>query len=176
MPLIDLSFVSFERSHLLLPESTPRFLGPFTEVHMEGIEEHPEVPEHELKDVFDVEIRQRDSSGSLNQTPRSRPRAASTSRHLHLTRGSPSDPAIPQNDEGILFSPPSGRSLLQPCCSAEVNRVRWRIRFFFMDPIQKWRHKHQFPWKLFLQVIKIIFVTIQVCTDYGKFEKTSAVI
>ncbi|GAU87601.1 hypothetical protein RvY_00426-1 [Ramazzottius varieornatus] len=166
VPLIDLSFVSLERSQLLLPESTPRSLSPFTELPMEHIEEHPEVPDHELKDVFEVDVRQRDSSGSLNQfTPRSRPRAqSSTSRHLHLTRGSSSDPAIPQNDEGIMFSSGSGsgRPFLQPCCSAEVNRVRWRIRFFFMDPIQKWRHKHQFPWKLFLQVIKIIFVTIQL--------------
>jgi hypothetical protein len=51
---------------------------------------------------------------------------------------------------------------VQPCCSAEVERMKWRIRFFFMDPIQKWRTRHHFPWKLFLQVIKIVFVTIQV--------------
>ncbi|OQV13272.1 Mucolipin-3 [Hypsibius exemplaris] len=50
----------------------------------------------------------------------------------------------------------------QPCCSAEVNRMKWRIKFFFMDPIQKWKTRHQFPWKLFLQVIKIVFVTIQL--------------
>lgn len=49
-----------------------------------------------------------------------------------------------------------------PCCTAAVNRMRSKIKFFYMDPVQKWKTKHYFPWKLFIQIVKIIFVTIQV--------------
>ena len=37
---------------------------------------------------------------------------------------------------------------------------------YFMNPIEKWKCKKKFPWKLLLQIIKIIFVTIHVLT-YG---------
>lgn len=46
------------------------------------------------------------------------------------------------------------------------NRLRWKLKYYFMNPIEKWKAKKKFPWKLLLQIIKIIFVTIHVLT-YG---------
>ena len=46
------------------------------------------------------------------------------------------------------------------------NRLRWKLKYYFMNPIDKWKTKKKFPWKLLLQIIKIIFVTIHVLT-YG---------
>lgn len=46
------------------------------------------------------------------------------------------------------------------------NRLRWKLKYYFMNPVEKWKAKKKFPWKLLLQIIKIIFVTIHVLT-YG---------
>ena len=41
-------------------------------------------------------------------------------------------------------------------------RLKRRLRFFFLNPVQKWAATRRFPFKLFTQIIKIIFVTVQV--------------
>lgn len=43
-------------------------------------------------------------------------------------------------------------------------RLKRRLRFFFLNPVQKWAATRRFPFKLFTQIIKIIFVTVQVCS------------
>ncbi|KRX93818.1 Mucolipin-3, partial [Trichinella pseudospiralis] len=45
--------------------------------------------------------------------------------------------------------------------SEEEEEMRLRLRFFFMNPLQKWSVRHRLPWKLLLQFVKIIFVTLQ---------------
>ncbi|CAK9302414.1 unnamed protein product [Gordionus sp. m RMFG-2023] len=40
--------------------------------------------------------------------------------------------------------------------------VHRRLKFFFMDPLQKWKIRKQFPWKLTLQLVKIVFVTFHI--------------
>ncbi|XP_001606145.2 mucolipin-3 [Nasonia vitripennis] len=42
-------------------------------------------------------------------------------------------------------------------------RMRRRLRFFFMNPIEKWQAKSRFPYKFVVQVIKIVLVTVQLC-------------
>lgn len=42
------------------------------------------------------------------------------------------------------------------------DRLRRKLKFFFMDPCEKWKAKRRFPWKLGLQVLKILLLTIQV--------------
>lgn len=42
-------------------------------------------------------------------------------------------------------------------------RMRRKLRFFFMNPIEKWRARRKFPYKFVVQVIKIILVTFQLC-------------
>ncbi|KFM57639.1 Mucolipin-3, partial [Stegodyphus mimosarum] len=46
-------------------------------------------------------------------------------------------------------------------CSSEI--LKRRLKYFFMNPIDKWRTKGKFPWKLLLQIVKIVFVTLQLC-------------
>jgi hypothetical protein len=41
-------------------------------------------------------------------------------------------------------------------------RMRRKLRFFFMNPIEKWQAKRRFPYKFIVQVIKIVLVTAQV--------------
>lgn len=44
----------------------------------------------------------------------------------------------------------------------DLYALRQRLKHFFMDPLQKWRIKNRKPWKLLIQIIKILLVTIQV--------------
>ncbi|VIO93350.1 Coelomocyte uptake defective protein 5, isoform c, putative [Brugia malayi] len=41
-------------------------------------------------------------------------------------------------------------------------RLRRHLQFFFMDPITKWKMRHQFPFKLVLQIFKIVFISVQL--------------
>lgn len=41
-------------------------------------------------------------------------------------------------------------------------RMRSRLRYYFMNPLEKWEARRQFPYKLTLQLIKIFLVTLQV--------------
>lgn len=43
------------------------------------------------------------------------------------------------------------------------DRMRRKLKFFFMNPIEKWQAKRRFPYKFIVQVIKIILVTVQLC-------------
>lgn len=40
--------------------------------------------------------------------------------------------------------------------------MRWELRYFFMNPYLKYKKRGRKPWKLGIQLLKIIFVTIQV--------------
>lgn len=67
---------------------------------------------------------------------------------------------------GACSSPSSrdeshSESLATGKLSAE-NRMRRKLRFFFMNPVEKWQAKRRFPYKFLVQVFKIFFVTIQV--------------
>ncbi|XP_064120472.1 mucolipin-3-like isoform X2 [Macrobrachium nipponense] len=44
----------------------------------------------------------------------------------------------------------------------EARALRKELRFFFMNPIQKWRFRRRFPWKLLVQIFKIILVTAEL--------------
>lgn len=41
-------------------------------------------------------------------------------------------------------------------------KMRNRLTFFFMNPIEKWKTRRRFPYKFLVQIIKIILVTLQV--------------
>ena len=182
IPLIDFGIAlnPFTKSFPDDPPLFPMMLSPDVQggdlLHVEDGNE----------DVFEQQPQSEPVSASItghpSQNHKNHRRKSATRQHLHLTHRSPdrgrSDTMNQSGEESssTFFSPPltngtltgemSGssqeRPRVQPCCGAEVNRMKWRIKFFFMDPIQKWKTRHQFPWKLFLQVIKIVFVTIQV--------------
>lgn len=46
-------------------------------------------------------------------------------------------------------------------CIEEV--LKRKIKYFFMNPLEKWKTKGKFPWKLVLQIVKMIFVTFLLC-------------
>lgn len=51
-----------------------------------------------------------------------------------------------------------------------VESMRRKLRFFFMNPVEKWKARRQFPWKLLLQIIKIVVVTVQlVLFGYARY-------
>lgn len=43
-----------------------------------------------------------------------------------------------------------------------VECLRRRIKYFFMNPCEKYHARGRKPWKLILQIIKIAIITIQV--------------
>ncbi|XP_046434419.1 mucolipin-3-like [Neodiprion fabricii] len=47
--------------------------------------------------------------------------------------------------------------------TAAENIMRRKLRFFFMNPIEKWHAKRRIPYKFIIQVIKLILVTVQLC-------------
>lgn len=49
-------------------------------------------------------------------------------------------------------------------CPREVMKAR--IQYHFMNPIKKFRARRRKPWKLLLQIVKIVLVTVQVCQTH----------
>lgn len=43
-----------------------------------------------------------------------------------------------------------------------IERLRRHLQFFFLDPMQKFKLRRQFPFKLALQIIKVAIVTAQL--------------
>ena len=44
----------------------------------------------------------------------------------------------------------------------QVDQLRRRVKFFFMDPCSKFKARRHIPWKMGLQFIKILIITGQV--------------
>lgn len=47
--------------------------------------------------------------------------------------------------------------------------LREDLKFYFMNPCEKYRARHQIPWKLGLQILKIVMVTTQVIRIFRSF-------
>uniref|UniRef100_A0A034VPR4 Mucolipin-3 n=1 Tax=Bactrocera dorsalis TaxID=27457 RepID=A0A034VPR4_BACDO len=61
---------------------------------------------------------------------------------------------------------PSGSTNMEgasPMSSYNEERMRRKLQFFFMNPIEKWHARRKFPYKFVVQVVKIILVTMQLC-------------
>ncbi|PNF35721.1 Mucolipin-3 [Cryptotermes secundus] len=72
--------------------------------------------------------------------------------------------------EALVMSRAQTSTSLSSACSyrstdvdISEERMRRKLRFFFMNPIEKWQAKHRVPYKFVVQVIKIILVTVQLC-------------
>ncbi|KAF6215791.1 hypothetical protein GE061_000126 [Apolygus lucorum] len=75
------------------------------------------------------------------------------------------DQLISTEEMGLNFeSGGSSRVEAQPldikCYEA---KLRLKLKFFFMNPIEKWNTKRKIPYKFIVQIIKIVLVTIQLC-------------
>ncbi|XP_016919158.1 mucolipin-3 [Apis cerana] len=65
--------------------------------------------------------------------------------------------AVSSSHSTITDQPISNMSLFTE------EKMRRKLKFFFMNPIEKWQAKRRFPYKFIVQVIKILLVTIQLC-------------
>ncbi|KAG5275641.1 hypothetical protein AALO_G00122940 [Alosa alosa] len=44
----------------------------------------------------------------------------------------------------------------------EVERFRRKLKYFFMNPCEKYKARGRKPWKLILQIIKVVIITVQL--------------
>ncbi|XP_015599548.1 mucolipin-3 [Cephus cinctus] len=72
------------------------------------------------------------------------------------------DSSVLESRQQIL-SPTSHNQHQYEATSYAEDKMRRRLRFFFMNPIEKWQAKRRFPYKFIVQVIKIVLVTVQLC-------------
>ncbi|XP_076441148.1 mucolipin-3-like [Babylonia areolata] len=49
----------------------------------------------------------------------------------------------------------------------QVEQLRRRVKFFFMDPWNKFKARRDIPWKMLIQFVKIIIITVQL-VDFGR--------
>ena len=80
-----------------------------------------------------------------------------------VARWSPLPSPFPSETERLLTPSPgygtrAGASPVPP----EEEDLRRRLKYFFMSPCDKFRAKGRKPFKLMLQVVKILVVTVQV--------------
>ena len=54
-------------------------------------------------------------------------------------------------------------------CPEDEDLLRRRLKYFFLSPCQKWQAKRKVPWKMMLQLTKIVLVTVQVGYFFGTF-------
>lgn len=57
----------------------------------------------------------------------------------------------------------SSTSQLSPMSAFNEDRMRRKLQFFFMNPIEKWQARRKFPYKFAVQLVKIVALTIQLC-------------
>uniref|UniRef100_A0A8C0FWT1 Mucolipin TRP cation channel 2 n=1 Tax=Chelonoidis abingdonii TaxID=106734 RepID=A0A8C0FWT1_CHEAB len=55
-----------------------------------------------------------------------------------------------------------GRMMAQPDSDLEEDALKEDLKFYFMNPCEKYRARRQIPWKLGLQILKIVMVTTQL--------------
>ena len=45
---------------------------------------------------------------------------------------------------------------------AEEEKMKWKLHFFFLNPIDKYLASKRLPWKFGLQILKVFLVTVQL--------------
>lgn len=61
-----------------------------------------------------------------------------------------------------LLSDASLRSFPESTGSTAEDELRRKLKYFFMNPCQKFVAKRRLPWKLLLQLVKVVLVTVQL--------------
>ncbi|CAK1550926.1 unnamed protein product [Leptosia nina] len=85
----------------------------------------------------------------------SSPEESTSDEEIKITRNAQN---TRQNNEGFASRSASTTDIHQL-----EEKMRRKLQFFFMNPIEKWRAKRKFPYKFVVQVIKIVLVTLQLC-------------
>lgn len=63
---------------------------------------------------------------------------------------------------------PSWEAPPHDCCVGDqtsVDGLRRRIKYYFMNPCEKYHARGRKPWKLLLQLVKIAIITAQVVSS-----------
>ncbi|XP_063113595.1 mucolipin-2 isoform X3 [Cavia porcellus] len=63
---------------------------------------------------------------------------------------------------GLCPGPRHGNTMAQLDSEVKEECLREDLKFYFMNPCEKYRARHQIPWKLGLQILKILMVTTQL--------------
>uniref|UniRef100_A0A8C3SJD0 Mucolipin extracytosolic domain-containing protein n=1 Tax=Chelydra serpentina TaxID=8475 RepID=A0A8C3SJD0_CHESE len=64
--------------------------------------------------------------------------------------------------KGSSSSHSAQRMMAQPDSDLEEDALKEDLKFYFMNPCEKYRARRQIPWKLGLQILKIVMVTTQL--------------
>lgn len=72
--------------------------------------------------------------------------------------------------QSLLRSEEHRNKVAQPVGSKGVEDFRRRLKYFFMNPCEKYRARGRKPWKLMIQIVKIAIITIQVTNIVTCFE------
>ncbi|XP_034235952.1 mucolipin-3-like isoform X2 [Thrips palmi] len=102
---------------------------------------------------------------ALVMNPETQGSKSSDMTHCYGTTISKDVPSVGNGQRTNLEGSPSSSNAPCPdiCSDQEVDRMKRRLRFFFMNPIEKWQAKNRFPYKFLLQLVKIFLVTAQLC-------------
>ena len=52
--------------------------------------------------------------------------------------------------------------------SSEEEKIKRKLKFFFLNPVEKYYATRKLPWKLCLQILKVFIVTVQLWIFAGK--------
>jgi len=82
-----------------------------------------------------------------------------------IRNGSGSFKGADESDEEIVFRGDShnisGYERLQSG-SSEEEKIKRKLKFFFLNPVEKYYATRKLPWKLCMQILKVFLVTIQL--------------
>lgn len=63
----------------------------------------------------------------------------------------------------VVLSDPLSASTPTTISTFAEERMKRKLQFFFMNPIEKWQTRRRFPFKFLIQLIKIVIVSMQLC-------------
>ena len=68
-----------------------------------------------------------------------------------------------QASEELSAGSDTGNMLGSPQSSTRLREVmKTKIKYHYMNPVQKFRARRRKPWKLVVQIVKVVLITIQV--------------
>ena len=53
--------------------------------------------------------------------------------------------------------------------SPDEEKLKRKLKFFFMNPVEKYHATRKIPWKLSIQILKVFIITAQLWIFAGKF-------
>lgn len=72
-------------------------------------------------------------------------------------------PGKEQTSEELSTGSDTGDLLGSPQSSTRLREVmKTKIKYHYMNPFQKYRARRRKPWKLVVQIVKVVLITIQV--------------